>query len=480
MENFVFIAILLPMLSVLGSYVFRHYPNIRDLSTTVISVLLFSVVVKIFQTTNLDVPVEYELVELFNGISIAFHLEKLGVFFALIASGLWCVTHIYTIGYLRSNQLKNQSRFYAYFALSISITMAIAFSANLLTLFLFYELLTLSTYPLVTHSRTEDARKNGRIYLGVLLGTSICFQLTAILFIWSITKDLSFNKPGVFSETVSADTIQWLYILFLFGVGKAALIPFHRWLPAAMVAPAPVSALLHAVAVVKAGVFSVLKVTVYIFGLDTLKLGELSDWFFIIPSITIIIASLIALQQDNLKRLLAYSTVSQLSYIILATVILTPVSVIAATLHILAHALGKITLFFVAGSVFTATKITNVSQLNGIGRSMPLTMAAFFIGSLSMIGIPPALGFISKWYLIQSSVEIESWGITCVIIISTLLNAAYFLPITYRAFFTTGDIHTGQTHENNYFILLPILVTAGLTLLLFLLPDMILDNFTWF
>jgi multicomponent Na+:H+ antiporter subunit D len=219
----------------------------------------------------------------------------------------------------------------------------------------------------------------------------------------------------------------------MFGVGKAALMPFHRWLPAAMVAPTPVSALLHAVAVVKAGVFSVVKIVVYVFGLD--QLAGATDWLVAIAGFTIVAASVVALHADNLKRRLAYSTVSQLSYVILAAAILAPLSLVGAVLHIAAHALGKITLFFAAGSIYTAAHKTEVSQLDGIGRRMPWTMAAFGIGALSMIGLPPAAGFVSKWYLVSGAMAQAQWFALAVVLLSTLLNAGYFLPIVWRAFF---------------------------------------------
>jgi multicomponent Na+:H+ antiporter subunit D len=265
--------------------------------------------------------------------------------------------------------------------------------------------------------------------------------------------------------------VMILLALFLFGTAKAALMPFHRWLPAAMVAPTPVSALLHAVAVVKAGVFTVVKVVVYVFGLDTL--AGATDWLIGIAGFTIVAASVVALNADNLKRRLAYSTVSQLSYVVLAAALLAPLSLIGAALHIAAHALGKITLFFAAGAIYTAAHKTQVSQLDGIGQRMPWTMTAFAIGALSMIGLPPAVGFVSKWYIVSGAVAEAQWFALTVILLSTLLNAGDFLPIIYRAFLRPLSVEAAaHPHgEAPLPMVAALTITAAGTLALFFFPD---------
>jgi len=413
---------------------------------------------------------------LLPGLHIAFKLEPLGMLFALIASGLWIVNSLYSIGYMRANGEARQTRFYVCFALALAATMGIALAGNLFTLFCFYELLTLVTYPLVTHSGTAQARAGGRVYLGLLLGTSTLFLLPALVFIWHLTGTTDFRPGGILGGQLGHAATAGLLALCVFGIGKAALMPFHRWLPAAMVAPTPVSALLHAVAVVKAGVFTVVKVIVYTFGVDSLAaagIGGAADWLVVVAGFTIIAASVVALGADNLKRRLAYSTVSQLAYVVMAAAVLAPLSLVGAVMHIAAHAVGKITLFFAAGAIYTAAHKTEVSQLDGIGRRMPWTMGAFAIAALSMIGLPPAVGFISKWYMLSGAMAAQQWLAVGVIVLSTLLNAGYFLPIVYRAFFVAApaDPHDHGHGEAPLPMVAALGLTAAATVLLFFLPD---------
>jgi len=448
----------------------ERHRNLREAITLLTATLLFIVVLLLYQTVGSNTHPVIEIIEPISGLAVALTVEPLGILFALVCSFLWIITSIYSIGYMRGNNEQNQTRFYVCFALAIASTMGVAFSANMFSLFVFYEMITLITYPLVTHSGTEEAKSAGRMYLGYLLGTSICLLLLAIIWTWSITGTLDFVQGGVFDNEVPDSLLLILYVLYVFGVGKAAMMPFHRWLPAAMVAPVPVSALLHAVAVVKAGVFTILKLTVYLFGIDELANAGVADWLLYVAGATILIASIIALRQDNLKARLAYSTVSQLSYVMMATAILAPLSIFAAALHIAAHAFGKITLFFAAGSIYTASHKTEVSQLDGIGWRMPWTMTAFAIGSLSMIGVPPTAGFLSKWFMLQGAFTVENWIAIGIIVISTLLNAAYFLPIIYVAFFRESD-HDGNHGEAPVAIVLALTITALGTIMLFIMPE---------
>ncbi len=422
--------------------------NMREGMTLTTAVLLFAQVVALAGPIMDGARPSLELVEFLPGLSLTLAAEPLGLLFGLISSGLWIVSSLYSIGYMRGNNEKHQTRFFVCFAGAIFAAQGIAFAGNMMTLFLFYEVMTLITYPLVAHSGTEHAKKQARIYLGVLMGTSIAFLLTGTLATWVLTGTLDFRQGGILAGHVGAAGTTVLVALYMFGIGKAALMPFHRWLPAAMVAPTPVSALLHAVAVVKAGVFTVVKVVVYIFGAEHLMSLGSADWVPYIAGFTIIAASVVALRADNLKRRLAYSTVSQLSYVTLAATMLAPISIVGATLHIAAHAVGKITLFFAAGSIYTAAHKTEISQLDGIGRRMPWTMTAFGIGALSMIGLPPAVGFVSKWYILTAAMSLEHWVIVGVLILSTLLNAGYFIPIVWRAFMRAPPADPDDQHHD--------------------------------
>lgn len=473
----ILLALLTPIITVFFIALNRARPDIRETATIIGGIILLALISLLIKPVLDGNPPKIDLIQIFpGGAGIKFLIEPLGLIFALVASLLWIVNSIYSIGYMRGNNEKHQTRFYIFFALAIFFTIGIAFAGDLLTLFIFYEGLTLSTYPLVTHKGDDKAVKAGRVYLGFLLSTSICLLLPAMIWVWSITGTLDFKPGGMLAGHMQTEYVLILLLLFMYGIGKAALLPIHLWLPAAMVAPTPVSALLHAVAVVKAGVFTVTKVIIYVFGTDYLLAAPDTQVLLYISGATIIYASIIALKSDNLKRRLAYSTISQLSYIIMASAILVPISITGAILHLVAHAFGKITLFFAAGSIYTATHKTRVSELAGVGRAMPVTMTAFTIGCLSMIGIPPTAGFVSKWYILQGAYSMEAWFAIAVIIISTLLNAAYFLPIVYSAFFERR--HADQApgvHEAPTPILIALSLTAMLTILFFIMPGGVLN-----
>ncbi|SCA54958.1 NADH-ubiquinone oxidoreductase chain L [Candidatus Terasakiella magnetica] len=482
MELAIILSMVIPAVGAVLIALTGKSPNLRESVTMLTAVALFLNVLFLLGPVLDGERPEVTLLEMFPGLSIAFKVEPLGMMFSLIASGLWILNSIYSIGYMRGNSEKHQTRFYICFAVAISATLGLAYSANLLTLFIFYEVLTFSTYPLVSHKGDENAVKGARTYLGILVTTSVAFLFFAIAWTYYASGTLDFVSGGILGGKVEGPMMGLLLMLFIYGIGKAAVMPVHRWLPAAMVAPTPVSALLHAVAVVKSGVFSVVKVVVYTFGIDNLVDSGSADWLVYVSGFTIIAASMVALRQDNLKRRLAYSTISQLSYVVLAAAILTPISAVGAALHIAAHAFGKITLFFAAGSIYTAAHKTEVSQLDGIGWKMPITMTAFAIGALSMIGLPPTAGFISKWYIIQGAMSSENFAALSVIILSTLLNAGYFLPIIYKAFFKKPASHgtdSGGHHDDHGEAPLPIVIaitsTALLTILMFLFPDVALE-----
>ncbi len=474
-DNLILAALALPILGAVGISLAGRWPNLRESITIATAVATFACVVQVVGPVLAGRLPGFVLLEMFSGLTVAFRVEPLGMIFAMVASGLWIVNSIYSIGYMRGNGEHNQTRFYVCFALSIAAALGIAFSANLLTLFLFYEILTLITYPLVTHAGTEKAKRGGRVYLAILMGTSMLFLLPAIIYTWHVAGTTDFRAGGILPATLAPGALSVLLALYMFGIGKAALMPFHRWLPSAMVAPTPVSALLHAVAVVKAGVFSVVKVVAYVFGPGILA-GQ-TGWLIAVSAFTILAASVVALRADNFKRRLAYSTVSQLSYIVLAAAVLTPLSTVGAAMHIVSHALGKITLFFTAGAIYTAAHKTEISQFDGIGRRMPWTMAAFTIGALSIIGIPPFIGFVSTWYILSGALSEGMLLVAAVFLLSTLLNAAYLLPIVHRAFFREAahDDHHGEHGEAPLFMVIAICLTAAGTLVASLYSGALLE-----
>jgi multicomponent Na+:H+ antiporter subunit D len=453
-------------------------PNLREAVTLAAAVAMFMTVATLVPGVLGGGRPATGAWSVLPGVELRLALEPLGMLFALVASFLWIVNSLYSIGYMRANDEPRQTSYYVCFAVALAATLGIAFSANLFTLFLFYELLTLSTYPLVVHKQTPEAIRAGRTYLMLLIGSSIVFFLTAIVWVYVRSGTGDFQPGGIVSSAFSPGETGVLLALFAFGVAKAAIMPLHRWLPAAMVAPTPVSALLHAVAVVKAGVFVIVKIVVYIFGVKHLAEIGVGDWLVYVAGFTVIVASLIALMQDNLKRRLAYSTVSQLSYVVLAASLLTPLSVVGAAMHIAAHAFGKITLFFAAGSIYTAAHKTEVSQLDGIGWRMPWTMGAFAIGALSMIGVPPTAGFVSKWFMLSAAFDTKQYFALAVIVLSTVLNAAYFAPIVYAAFFRRAPAAAESEHahgEAPWPIVAALTVTALGTVVLFFIPGLALD-----
>jgi multicomponent Na+:H+ antiporter subunit D len=462
-------ALVLPLLGALGiALAGRVSANLRETVTLVTAGGLAFTVWQLVPVIMAGDRPGVTVAEVLPGISIAFKVEPLGMLFAALASGLWIINSIYSIGYMRGNAEKNQTRFYVMFAVSLAATMGIAFAGNLFTLFLFYEALTLATYPLVAHKGDEKTVRSARVYLGLLLATSIGLFLPAIIWTYAVAGTGDFTLGGILAGKLEGPAVGLLLALFVFGIGKAAVMPVHRWLPAAMVAPTPVSALLHAVAVVKAGVFTVTKVIVYIFGVDKLFGAVGSEWLLYAAAFTIIAASVVALRQQNLKRLLAYSTVAQLSYVVMAAAILKPLAEIGATIHIVAHAFGKITLFFAAGAIYTAAKKTELWQLRGIGRRMPITMTAFTIGAISMIGVPPTAGFVSKWYILAGAFQADNYVAVMTIIASTALNAAYFLPIVYMAWFERESEPPAKPHgEAPWPAVLALSLTALLTLAFF-------------
>jgi multicomponent Na+:H+ antiporter subunit D len=357
-----------------------------------------------------------------------------------MASVLWAVNSLFSIGYMRGAREANQTRFYVCFALAMFGVMGVAMAANLFTLFIFYETLTLATYPLVTHRGDAAARRAGRIYLGTLVGASVVLFLPGIIGVASVAGSTTFTAGGLLPGTTSVVIENVLLLLLVFGAAKAALIPLHGWLPAAMVAPAPVSALLHAVAVVKAGVFTILKISAYIFGPELITALPAATWILWLAAATIVIASLVALTKDDLKARLAWSTVGQLAYITSAAMLPFASGLVAGGLHMVVHATAKITLFMCAGAIYVATGAAKISDMGGAGRRMPILLTFFFVASLSVIGLPPTGGMWSKFLLVDASFGSGEWLTAAAMIVSSLLSVAYLLPVAFNGLFSPAGV----------------------------------------
>lgn len=414
----------------------------------------------------------YEMaVPIVSNVLFVLRIDPLALLFVSLSATLWLLTTIYAIGYLE--HAPNRSRFFGFFSLCVTATVGIAMAGNLFTLFFFYEILTLSTYPLVVHRGTETALAAGRAYMAYTLSGSTAL-LAGIIWLYTIAGPIEFAAEGGALGHVAADHRSVLTVIFVllvagFGV-KAAMVPLHGWLPQAMVAPTPVSALLHAVAVVKAGVFGITRVAYDIYGQAlAIELGvttPLAD----AAAVTILYGSLQALQQDNLKRRLAYSTISQVSYIVLGVALAGPIGAIGGLVHLVHQGLMKITLFFCAGNLAETLGVRRISEMNGTGPRMPWTMIAFTLGAVGMVGLPPMAGFISEWYLGMGAIATGQDWVLPVLLTSSLLNGLYFLPIVYRAWFLprTGpwpdEQDPGGRQEARLSLLGPTLTTAALSL----------------
>lgn len=454
----------------------RKRPNVREFWSVAGAVLTFAAVMMMVPPVWQGHRLVYTLSSIAPGISLNFRVDALSLVFGIVSSFLWIFASIYNIGYMRTLKEHAQTRYYLCFAVAILGAQGVSYSGGLFSLYLFYEIITLFTYPLVAHHQDEEGYAGGKKYLVYLMGTSKGLLLPAVVLTYVMTGTLDFSDTitdGVFSGGTDNVWITVTYVLFIFGFAKAAVMPFHNWLPSAMVAPTPVSALLHAVAVVKAGVFCIARVMLSTFGTALLQesgLGLVTAYFV---SFTILAASIIALTKDDLKARLAYSTVSQLSYIILGVALLDKTGVLGGIIHIVNHGFSKITLFFCAGAIFVASHRKKISDMAGIGLAMPFTMGAFAIASLSMIGVPPVAGFVTKWYLLNGALEIGNLPIVIVLMASTILNAGYFVPITFQAFFT-GDARKWRQEgigEAPPTMVIPLVIAALISVGLGLFPD---------
>lgn len=433
-------AVLAAAIGIVGIVVTRRRPDVREGITVLSAVSTFAFVASMVPGVLNGTTYVTDLGSFVPGVRFALQADPLGMIFAFLASFLWIITSFYSIGYMRSLDEHAQTRYFAAFAGSVSAAVGVAFASNLVVLYVFYELLTVATYPLVAHDETEEARRAGRKYLAYTFGGGVAVLAGTALVFWA-TGTVDFAAGGI-AALAEADPMvaRTAFALLTAGFGvKAALMPIHSWLPDAMVAPTPVSGLLHAVAVVKSGVFGIARVVLEVYGPETASSLGVGIVLAAVAAFTILTASVIALRQDNLKRRLAYSTVSQLSYIVLGLGILSPAALVGGLLHIPAHAFMKLTLFFCAGAIHVETHTDDISDMAGIGRRMPVTMATFALASVGMAGLPLVAGFVSKWYLLIGSVEAGRPIFAAVLVVSGLLNIGYFWPIIYQAFFQTPD-----------------------------------------
>lgn len=476
MDYKLLLALLIPLIGTLGVMIKGDKENIREGISSISSILLLLVVGSMVPAVWHGKTLIFHMFTILPGVSVTLRADSMSMIFALVASSLWTIAVFYSMGYMRGLKEHAQTRFNACFALAIFGAIGVAFSDNLFTMYLFYEIVSVCTYPLVAHHQDDEGYKGGRKYLVYLTATAKMFLLPAMILIYVLTGTLDFApniSTGIFPQGVNSTLVIMLYIFCIFGFAKNGIMPFHHWLPGAMVAPTPVSALLHAVAVVKVGVFCTTRVMLYVFGTDTMNVLNLGIPTAYFVGFTVIAASIIALSKDNLKARLAYSTVSQLSYIIMGVALLTVPGIQGGLIHIVNHGFSKITLFFCAGAIYVVTHKKNISEMGGLGKSMPFTFGAFAIASLSMIGAPPVAGFITKWNLLVGSVQAHQMGILLILIASTMLNAAYFAPISYKAFFgkrPADEPYTG-IKEAPLAMLIPILIACFISIVIGIFPN---------
>ena len=467
------VAIAVPLLASVLILLVGRYENIREGVTITAAVAMLGAVLAMLPSILSGTRITVSLLPMVPGGDFALRVDAFGMVFALTAAVLWLLNSFYAIGYMRAQREHAQTRFYFCFAVAIAAAVGIAFSENLLTLFIFYEILTIITYPLVVHIETPEAMKAGRKYLAYLLIGGV-FLLAALVLTYVLTGTTTFVPGGFLAGSGSAIVLQVLFLLFMVGFVKAAWMPLHGWLPAAMIAPTPVSAFLHAVAVVTAGVFGIVRIAGWVYGMDLMASLGLGTLLALIASFTIITASLFALTEDNLKLRLAYSTVSQLSYILLGVSMLSVAGMTGAMVHIPIHAFLKITLFFVAGAIIVSTGKEYISEMKGIGRNMPVTALMFAAAAIGICGLPPLSGIISKIYLAVGAVEGGMPVLLLVLIASAVLNAAYFFPVIYTMMLERPDdeVSLVTVSEPPLIMLIPIILTVAISILIFFYPAM--------
>lgn len=472
MNNIILLPIIFPFLAAVIMAVCNFTEKRRNIFAG--TVVFLNLIFVIYIATNFN-GVSLHATRINKFLDIYFRVDKLSIFFSLLVSVLWFFTSIYAMEYMKHEG--KEKRFFIYFIITLGVTLGIAFAGNLITLYLFYEFLTLTTFPLVIHSGTKEALKSGMKYL-IYSFAGATVALLGMLILFSLTNDLTFVPGGIIKENLLDNKRLYfiIYVAMFIGFGvKAALVPFHSWLPDAMVAPTPVSALLHAVAVVKSGIFAITRVTYYIFGANAVRFTGANKYLIILVIISILMGSFLALHQENLKKRLAYSTISQLGYILLGILLLNKNAFTGAMMHLLNHAVIKITLFFCVGAIMYTTGKTKISEINGIGKSMNITMVCFTISSISLIGIPPTNGFISKWLLAEGALLEGKIAFPAILLVSALLTAMYLFPISIAAFFKKDDTEVIEKKEAPLKMLIPIVCITIITVILGLFPNFVLD-----
>lgn len=417
-------------------------------------------------------PSEGHLLRINDFVDIAYRIDGMSTLFVIMTSLLWILTTAYSFDYMAHEG--REKSFFVFFLITYGVIVGISFAGNLFTFYVFYEFLTLSTFPMVIHSGTREALQSGKKYL-IYSFSGATFVLLGMILLFSATGTLDFVEGGLLEGVWPGSRVVAAYLVLFVGFSfKAAMAPFHSWLPAAMVAPTPVSALLHAVAVVKSGIFALIRITYYVFGAMAVKAMHVTGYLAVPVVLTILMGSLLALHQENLKKRLAYSTISQLGYILLGILLLNEAGLSGALLHFINHAVIKITLFFCAGVILYRTGFKNLSEIRGIGKKMPITMGCFSVAAVSLIGIPPTNGFVSKWYLAIGGMRENRAIFVVILMVSALLTAGYLLPIVVTAFFP-GDM--GRELENKeppWMMLTPMILLTGIIVFLGLFPNTVL------
>lgn len=472
---FVLVPILFPFIySILFNMI--KFKNKKKRNVFLISVVVLNFIFTACILLFFDKP-EVELYRINKFLDVYFRIDKLGILFASIVSFLWICTLFYSIEYMKHEG--KEEKFFTFFILTLGVTLGIAFSGNLFTMYMFYEFLTLVTFPLVIHEGSNDALKSGKKYL-IYSFFGATLVLSGVILLYILGGNFNFVEHGVWNKVLPHDTelLSFLYILMFLGFGvKAAIVPLHGWLPSAMIAPTPVSALLHAVAVVKSGIFALIRVTYYIFGTSIIREIDATQLLSILIAVTIFMGSMLAFREQNLKKRLAYSTVSQLGYVILGVILLNEPGLTGGLMHLINHAFIKITLFFCIGAIIYMTGKKYLHEIRGIGKEMPITMWCFSIASISLIGIPPTNGFVSKWYLAQGGLIENRIFFVIILLVSAILTAAYLIPIIIAAFFPGKDFDYAQVtnKDPNPYMLYPIVLLTGVIVILGIFPSIVLN-----